>query len=240
MIVGVVAEGPTDVVILEEYLSEWLTSTGISVPLQIRPLQPAVDATSGTFGDGGWARVRAWCENNPPKDRAADLFQPLFERDQPVDVLLVQMDGDAIYEYTTPHPHIQVPMNPDAPARGQIVEAVLEEWLWGGSKRRGQDPYARKHCLVATVQASETWIVAGMDQSIRNPEELNPEDELMRIAPPGVRSRTRRGRKRLVKKPDIWRKLARQTRQYLPHIVSVCPHCERFLQCMEAMAKRRP
>ena len=58
MIVGVVAEGPTDVVILEEYLSEWLTSTGISVPLQIRPLQPAVDATSGTFGDGGWARVR--------------------------------------------------------------------------------------------------------------------------------------------------------------------------------------
>ena len=130
-------------------------------------------------------------------------------------------------------------MNPDAPARGQIVEAVLEEWLWGGSQRRGHDPDGSKHCLVATVRASETWIVAGLDRSIRNPEDLDPEVELMRIVPSGLRTRTRRGRRRLVKKPNVWRKLVRQTRQQLPHIVSVCPHCEKFLQCVEALAKSR-
>ena len=39
MIVGVVAEGPTD--ILEEYLSEWLTSTGISLLNVIVAARPA-------------------------------------------------------------------------------------------------------------------------------------------------------------------------------------------------------
>ena len=237
MIVGIVAEGPTDVVILEEYLSERLKSGGVSVPLEIRPLQPAVDATSGTFEDGGWTWVKTWCRNNPPEHRAVDLFQPLFEGDRPLDVLLVQVDGDVVDEYAKPYPHIPVPMNPDASTRGQIVEAILEEWLWGGSQRRGHDPDASKHCLVATVRTSETWIVAGMDRSIQNPEELDPEVELMRIAPPGLRIRTRRGRRRLVKKPDVWRMLVQQTLEQLPHIASVCPHCEKFLQCVEVLAK---
>ena len=119
MIVGIVAEGPTDVVILEEFLSERLKSGGVSVPLEIRPLQPAVDATSGTFEDGGWAWVRAWCANNPPEHRAVDLFQPLFEGDRPLDILIVQVDGDAVGEYTKPYPHIPVPMNPDARPAGR-------------------------------------------------------------------------------------------------------------------------
>ena len=140
MIVGIVAEGPTDVVILEEFLSERLKNTGVSAPLEIRPLQPAVDATSGAFEDGGWTWVRAWCANNPPEHRAVDLFQPLFEGDRPLDILIVQVDGDAVGKYAKPYPHIPVPMNPDARARGQIVEAVLEEWLWGGSQGRGLDP----------------------------------------------------------------------------------------------------
>jgi len=237
MIVGIVAEGPTDVVVLEEYLSEWLKITGVSIPLEIRPLQPAIDATSGNFEDGGWTWVKAWCRNNPPEHRAIDLFQPLFEDDQPLDILLVQVDGDVVDKYAEPYPHIPVPMNPDAPARGRIVEAVLEEWLWGGNRSRRHDPDASKHCLVATVQTSETWVVAGLDQSLQDPEELDPEAEMIRIAPSGLRIRTRRGRRRLVKKPDTWRNLVRRTRQQLPHIVSVCPHCEKFLQCVETLVK---
>ncbi len=237
MIVGIVAEGPTDVVLLEEYLSEWLKILGISIPLEIRPLQPAVDATSGNFEDGGWTWVKAWCRNNPSERRTIDLFQPLFEGDRPLDVLLVQLDGDVVDKYANPYPHISVPLNLDAPARGRIVEAVLEEWLWGGSQRRGHDPDASKHCLVATIQTSETWVVAGLDQSVQDPEELDSEAEMVRIAPRGLRIRTRRGRRRLVKKLDVWRDLVRQTRQQLPHIVSVCPHCEKFLQCVETLAK---
>ena len=106
MIVGIVAEGPTDVVILEEFLSERFKSGGVSGPLEIRPLQPAVDATSGTFEDGGWTWVRAWCANNPTEHRAVDLFQPLFEGDRPLDILIVQVDGDVVDEYARPYPHI--------------------------------------------------------------------------------------------------------------------------------------
>ena len=103
--------------------------------------------------------MKTWCRNSPPEHRAADLFQPLFEGDRPLDVLLVQVDGDVVDEYARPYPYIQVPMNPDAPARGRIVEAVLEEWLWGGSQGRGYDPDASKHCLVAMVWTSETWFI---------------------------------------------------------------------------------
>ena len=99
--------------VLDEYLSTWIRALDESATLEVRPLQPAVDATSGRFGDGGWTLVKAWCESNPPEVRTFDLFEPLFEGQPPVDVLLVQLDGDVIGDYTAPYPDIRVPQNPD-------------------------------------------------------------------------------------------------------------------------------
>ena len=141
LVVGVVAEGPTDVVVLDEYLATWVRELDDSVTLEVRPLQPAVDATSGRLGDGGWTLVRAWCEGNPSDARTADLFEPLFEGQPPVDVLLVQLDGDVIGDYAASYPDITVPQDPDAATRGNIVSLILERWLWGSTERRHADQH---------------------------------------------------------------------------------------------------
>ena len=240
LVVGVVAEGPTDVVVLDEYLSTWIQGLDDSATLEVRPLQPAVDATSGRFGDGGWTLVKAWCERNPSEARTTDLFQPLFEGQPPVDVLLVQLDGDVIDDYAAPYPDISVPQDADAAARGAIVQLILERWLWNATERRHADPHAGQHCLVATVRALETWIVAGLDPAIPEPEEIeNPERELMRLEP-GLRTR-RDGRvRRLRKNRPEWLTLAERTRTELDHIKSVCPHCEQFLSYFEAAIDQGP
>ena len=166
LVVGVVAEGSTDVVVLDEYLSTWVQELDDSVTLEVRPLQPAIDATSGRFGDGGWTWVK----------------------------------------------------------------------VWSSIKRRHADPHAGRHCLVATVRALETWIVAGLDPSIPEPEEVeNPEQELMNLEP-GLP--TRRGRLR--KNRGKWRRLAQKTRTRLAHIKSVCPHCEQFLSYFETAIDQPP
>ena len=235
LVVGVVAEGPTDVVVLDEYLATWVRELDDSATLEVRPLQPAIDATSGRLGDGGWTLVKAWCEDNPSEARTTDLFEPLFEGQPPVDVLLVQLDGDVIGDYAASYPDITVPQVPDAAARGNVVSLVLERWLWGSTERRHADPYGERHCLVATVRALETWIVAGLDTSVPAPEEVeNPEQVLMTLEPglPTKRGRLRKNRAR-------WRSLALKTRTRLAHITSVCPHCEQFLSYFEAAIKEQ-
>ena len=230
LVVGVVAEGSTDVEVLDEYLSTWLRRLDDSNTLEIRPLQPAIDATSGRFGDGGWPWVKAWCESNPPEVRTADYFEPLFEGVSPVDVLLVQLDGDVVGEYAAPYTDITVPQNPDAATRGIIVNVILERWLWRSTERRHADPHEESHCLVATVRALETWIVAGLDPSIREPEEIeDPERELANLGHGRVRKNRRR-----------WRSLAQQTRAELEHIKAVCPHCDQFLSYFEVAISQRP
>ena len=223
--------------VLDEYLKTWIQGLDDSATLEVRPLQPAVDATSGRLGDGGWTLVKAWCENNPPEARAPDLFdEPLFEGEPPVNVLLVQLDGDVIGDYTAAYTDITVPQNLDAAARGRIVQSILERWLWSSTERRHADPYAERHCLVATVRALETWIVAGLDPSIPEPEDIeNPEQELLNLEPglPTRHGRVRKNRRR-------WRSLAQRTRAELEHIKAVCPHCDQFLSYFEVAISQRP
>ena len=153
-----------------------------------------------------------------------------------MDVLLVQLDGDVIGDYAAAYADITVPQNPDASARGILVNLILERLLWSSIERRHADPHAGRHCLVATVRALETWIVAGLDPSIPEPEEVeNPEQELMNLEP-GLP--TRRGRLR--KNRGKWRRLAQKTRTRLAHIKSVCPHCEQFLSYFETAIDQPP
>ena len=209
-------------------MSAWLERLDGCIDLEVRALQPVVDATSGHYGDGGWTWVKTWCTENPPQVRA-DLFQPMFENERPLNLLLVQLDGDVIGEYASPYPDVMVPENPDAPMRGTIVEKVLAKWLWNSTDQRMADPHDGRHCLVATVRALETWIVAGLDHSIGDPEEIeNPERELMNLEP-GLPTRRGLGVKRLRKNRRDWRKLAKKTRTELEHIKSVCPQCDKFL-----------
>ena len=143
LVVGIVAEGSTDIAVLGEYLSAWVARHE-SVTLEVRPVQPTIDATSGEAGDGGWGAVKTWCEQHSPGFRALDLFSPLLEGEQPLDALIVQLDGDIVEEYTRFYPDITLSNAPDAHERAQVVELVLERWLWGSSERRTRRSDARK------------------------------------------------------------------------------------------------
>lgn len=236
IVMGIVAEGGTDVVVLEEYLSTWLAKR--SIVLDVRPVQPAIDATSGRLGDGGWTWVKTWCEENSASSRA-DLFLPLFDGEQPLDILVVQLDGDRIEDYTRSHSDITVPVPANAHARGAIVKEVLERWLWGSAQARSTDPNRERHCLVATVRALETWLVAGLDSSLSDPEEIqDPEQELMKLRP-DLNIKVVGGVTRLKKDVLSWQNMARQTVGALPHICSTCDHCRAFLADVDALIQQR-
>ena len=243
LVVGVVAEGPTDVVVFDEYLSTWIRELDDSVTLEVRPLQPAVDATSGRFGYGGWTWVKAWCESNPPEVRTFDLFEPLFEDEPPVDVLLVQLGrgrGRRLRGRVCGHHGAAEPGC--SRERHRSSQRVLERWLWNSTDRRHADPHGGRHCLVATVRALETWLVAGLDPSIPEPEEIeNPEQELMNIEP-GLRTKrdghVGRLRKNREEVADAW--LEKDTYSNWTHIKAVCPHCEQFLSYFETAIEQGP
>ena len=171
LVIGIVAEGSTDIAVLEEYLSAWVARHA-SVTLEVRPVQPTIDATSGEAGDGGWGAVKTWCEQHSPGFRALDLFSSLLEGEQPLDALIVQLDGDIVEEYRRFYPDITLSNAPDAHERAQVVELVLERWLWGSSERRTADRTQGSHCLVATIRALEAWLVAGLDLAIAEPEQI--------------------------------------------------------------------
>lgn len=233
MIIGVIAEGPTDVVTLEVYLEEWFRRHFPRIPLQIRSLQPEIDATSGNFSDGGWTWVKTWCENNSSEDRTALYLQPVFENEQPCDILLILLDGDVVDEYTREYPDIQLPPILNAEARGLVVEEVLTRWLWGSYAAREQDLHANQQCLGKAVQALETWFVAGLDQDIEEPEEVTPDSTLLDLVP-SLPTRTRGGRSRLRKTTKRWRRLAECTKGNVDHIRGSCPHFRDLLDCIEA------
>ena len=238
VVVGIVAEGSTDIAVLGEYLSAWVTRHGASIRVEVRPVQPAIDATSGEFGSGGWTLVKTWCEEHSPGLRALDLFAPVFDGEQPLDFLIVQLDGDVIDEYTAFYPDITVPDKADAHERGIIIEQVLERWLWGSSEQRAVDPIGTRHCLVASIRALEAWLVAGLDPSISDPEEIeDPEKELMRLKPE-LETKVVAGAIRLKKLAPTWRALAQRTCGALPHIVATCAHCGRFLTYVDALLEQ--
>ena len=232
MIIGVVAEGPTDVVTLEVFLTEWFNRNLQGNNFEIRPLQPSIDSTSGVFSDGGWTWVKAWCENNPPRERAELYFQPLFDGESPCDVLLVVLDGDVVDEYVRDYPEMNLPRILSSNSRARIVEEVLVRWLWGSMEGLQEDEFAPRYCLGKAIQALETWFIAGLDQSIFEPEEVAPEQILLQLVP-GLKTKMRGGRRRLTKTTKAWRVLAEDTRSEMVHIFDTCPHFRELIECIE-------
>lgn len=239
MIIGVVAEGGTDIAVLKKYLSAWLQRHGDTGDLKVKAVQPKIDATTGLYENGGWTYVKAWCQRHPALVRARLLFEPIFKGDQRIDWLIVQLDADELEEYAGSHRDIAVPQGADARGRAAVVKEIQERWLWGSTENRNADPNERRHCLVVSVRALEAWLVAGLDPGIADPEELeNPEQELKRLKP-SLKMKVVRGVNRLKKDVITWEALAEETSNELAHIGTVCPHCGELLTYADAAAQER-
>ncbi len=228
LVIGLVAEGVTDLDFLQLSIEQTLRDHGFEGALSFRHIQPELDATSGKHGDGSWSRVHQWCIAHPPDARRLSIFQPLFAGRAPLDALVVHLDGDVLDEYK-PHVKVALPKKPWTPAkRADFVEAALNEWLWPGAQERDEN-----HILAVMVRALESWLLAAYDRNLLAPEDMDPEPAL-RTASPHLNPPQTPGA-RLRKKPNKWEKMSQDALPHLAHIRNVCPSSERFFSQVEAL-----
>jgi len=165
--VGLVVEGPHDLIMLEPVIGRQIKlSHGADV--RFRRLQPFPDAI-GNFSSGGWPRVLAWCKNNSGSG-IETYFEPLFAADPPCDVIIIHLDGD-VMEHLHPHTKTKIPASQVAPIdRVEIIHKALEEWLDLAEDNRAKIAFA------VPVLQSEAWILAA-EGSVANVENINAKDE---------------------------------------------------------------
>jgi hypothetical protein len=80
---GIVAEGKTDVFILEAVLKR------MRPDVVVDRIQPEYHDFSREFGDGGWGRVKKWC-----RDEGTDLFAYMNLIYPRLDLLVIHADAD--------------------------------------------------------------------------------------------------------------------------------------------------
>ena len=178
--IGLVCEGKTDYLIFEKLLSRVFDPE--KVALSFRQLQPARDATSGSYGEGGWRQVFQWCVRNEP-DARRRLFAPggLFEGPQTkaCDLLIVHLDGDvcAALSRDGTWRSVDAP-NPtglefsNAAAHGQYLEEVINSWL---KSEQDTTEYKDRNVAATAIMAVETWTLCELDlqeelESIQDPK----------------------------------------------------------------------
>lgn len=232
MNIGIVAEGKSDFLVLKRYIEKWGESYEPDDPVSVRSFQPTIDATSGIWGKGGWALVRAWCDNNSPSTRQNQIFQPLFRHEEPCDVLVIHLDGDIVGEYIDATPGVTLPCGIlNKSKRATIVNSVIEIWLWPEKTQKTNDFSYDRHVKLPAIRSTEAWIVAALDVNIADPEEIDPKSELLRLKPEyGV---MKGDIVRLKISGKKWSKLAENTAGKLDDIRAKCKQIELFLSRLE-------
>lgn len=231
MIVGIVAEGKSDYLVLRRYMEEWAAAYLLDDSITVIPYQPTLDATSGKWGKGGWTLVKAWCENNPPASRQKQIFEPLFRHEVPCDFLIVQLDGDIVGTLIDATPGVELPDNLNKAGRAEAVNSVLDRWLWPDDASKTAKYSCGRHIKLPTIRAIEAWIVAGLDNTIADPEEEDASAVLMKLKP--ELAVVVDGARRLKKKSKIWKKLADDTAKNLESIRARCDQCGILLGKLE-------
>ena len=232
MIVGIVAEGKSDYLVLRRYIEEWAAGYLPDGSITIIPYQPTLDATSDKWGKGGWTLVKVWCENNPPVSRQNQIFEPLFRHEKACDFLVVQLDGDIVGTLIDATPGVAPPVSLDKAGRAEAVNSVLDRWLWPDDASRTVEHSSERHINLPTIRAIEAWIIAGLDTAIADPEEEDASAVLMGLRPDLTVSVD--GGSRLKKKSKSWKKLAEDTAKNLNHIRVKCDQCGVFLRKLES------
>ncbi|PCJ39096.1 MAG: hypothetical protein COA81_11060 [Alphaproteobacteria bacterium] len=169
--IGVIAEGITDQVVYDKFISEHFKDEDFD--LHFIKEQPG-DATSAS-PEGGWTQVQNWCRNNKSVFRNAVLTQGLFKdpsNESKRDIFLFHLDSDAAevimlaanengYDLTTPL------------KRGAYVRQKLTEWLWPGES----NPNVSAHVVSIAVDAVEAWMIC----AINNDPDIETKDNLEKL-----------------------------------------------------------
>lgn len=231
-VVGLVAEGKTDLPVIECLVAASFEASGRG-PVEVRNLHPHYDATSGTWEDGGWYTVLAWCLQFGPTARVSEFLRPVFAGDRACDALLVHLDGDMAHKLATDLGLPPLGPSPPPDERGSVIRRVLDVWLWPKPEPEHR-PLGELHVPLPAVQATETWIVAGARPDLMDPESVEPTQALIAISP-GLEHQKSPGHLR--KSLKRWRRLSRR---YVAgneaSIIARCPHLAAALDELTALA----
>ena len=172
--IGLVTEGPTDVVIIQGLLDHILNK-----PLVTNILQPLGSPLLGYGSNGaGWKGVKRWCEEVSTKYG----FESYLLGTTPYDLLILQMDIDVSRDQEI---NCYIPTSPIQ----ETIDAFQNEicsWL-------GISEVKRPFIMLLPADNLEAWILAYLsdDQKYEPIEEYHKPDKLIAKRPFAVKKSTR-------------------------------------------------
>ncbi|ELX11844.1 hypothetical protein Jab_1c04320 [Janthinobacterium sp. HH01] len=238
--IGVVAEGPSDRIAIENLLRAYFRHKNIKKSeLSFKSVQPYVDNTSKSgFSEGGWLWVYKWCVANPIEERESKYFSAgLFADDMDefsCSALLVHMDADICEEIRDLTDLKPVPTKEDgAQMRGDFISGTLNQWLWPTG------PVIDARYIVApAVESIEAWLVAGLSAEDHEPE-TNVEIQ-KRLAHLDYLVVKKRPIPQNIKKPDKsvnnFNKISMTASENVARIAEKCPHFKMAAEKLIALA----
>ena len=166
-IILLVAEGETDVIVLKA-IADHLSNEQMTY--SFRPLFPLRDATSNTYGSGGFGSVVNWCSNSREREKA----QMLLDFSQ-ASSLFIHLDTDIAKQINSTSFHA-----------GRSARQCCEEALNTAFSTSSKPDYCY---YILPTENTETWLLAGhaelnlLDSSLQklNNYELTKDTEKMLI-----------------------------------------------------------
>lgn len=137
---GLIAEGPTDHVVLENILIGFFKE---DISQYIRQLQPLRDVTDAQYTPGGWTRVVEYCKSS--------VFQDAFDRN---DFLIIQIDTDRLNE-------VPFSLNLNQPVE-TLVPAVVEKFealMHAAFDENFLAQYRERILFAVAVNEIECWLL---------------------------------------------------------------------------------
>ncbi len=223
-LVGIIAEGPTDYLLLEAVIDAL-----VPIEVDFRLLQPVMGVAGGFGANGaGWRGVRHFCQRDivETTGSVARFLSAVRPR---LDLLVIHLDADVA---NTNEIDCACPCPPASDTTASLRNVVLDQWL----ELAEPNPAI---VIAVPAQATETWIVTALDAETNGEpvgiNECSPQPDLTLTRPPYrlLRARKRKPDNRLVvQKP---RAVYEQTLIPKPvaawrHVVTKCQEAAKFSQ----------
>ena len=220
MIAGIVAEGGTDIIILEEILYSLCPDLEPVKPIHPKDiLGPTINQSSDDKGDkrykrGGFGQVKNWCQKKGTG--IADYMKSVRFNGQSLSFLVIHLDADIASEIG-----IKEKCNPEVenPAE-KVAEAMCDEVKsWFGGK------LPDNVIITFPAQRTETWMRVGLVKGANPSVECDNNVENILIKR-GKLERNEDGK--VAKNTSTYRGLAPEVAANLDRITTTCPEAKRF------------
>jgi hypothetical protein len=211
--VGIVAEGRTDWLVLEQIMKN------VHADIEFDYFQPDLTLLSGI--GNGWRGVKAWCSEYGPR---LELLR-LGLLGKPLDLLIVHADCSMADKVGAERPC--PPASDTALALGEVITT---SWL-------NRIPLPDFVVIATPSKSSEAWVIATLDPPYSNLADLEcdkgAEDEL-------VRRKLLQGKvgRRVKKSIPVYAPLADRIGQSIDLVCTHCPQAEAFRSNFQAAVAR--